>query len=180
MLESTAFVAEPPATADLADAAGRPIAMDPRIGALWSGARLAGPAFTVRTPAGEHRAVRTACEQAPAGSVIVVDAGGATDRALWGDKLSKRALDRGVAGLVVDGAVRDVAATTALGFPVFAAARTPTPPVRERDGELGVPICCGGVDVRPGDHVYGDADGVVVVPAEEHDAVLARLEKASR
>jgi RraA family protein len=168
-------VAEPASTADLADAAGRPIAMDPRIGPVWTGACLAGPAFTVRTPAGEHRAVREACEQAPSGSVIVVDAGGSTDRALWGDKMSSLALERGIAGLVVDGAVRDVAATEALGFPVFAAARTPTPPIRERAGELGVAIVCGGVSVRPGDHVYADSDGVVVVPAEEHDAVLARI-----
>jgi len=168
-------VAEPPATADLADAAGRPIAMHPRIQAIWPGARLVGPAFTVRTPAGEHPSVREACEQAPAGSVIVVDAGAATERALWGDKMSALALERGIAGVVVDGAVRDVAATEALRFPVFAAGRTPTPPKREQSGEIGIAITCGGISVSPGDHVYGDADGVVVVPADEHDAILLRV-----
>ena len=166
---------EPPSTADVADAAGTRVAMDHRIGPMWRGARVSGPAFTVRTPPGEHRAVREAAEQAPARAVIVIDAGGATERALWGDKMSKLALDRGVAGIVVDGAVRDVDATEALRFPVFAAARTPTPPLRDRPGEVGVPVSCGGVTVRPGDLVVGDADGVVVVPLALRDAVLDRL-----
>ena len=178
MLESTPPLAGAPSTADIADAAGVPVAMHARIAPIWAGARIAGPAFTVRTPAGEHRAVREAAEQAPPGAVIVVDAGGNTDRALWGDKMSKLALERGIAGIVVDGAVRDVEATAALGFPVFAAARVPTPPHRDRPGETGVPVSCGGLTVRPGDHVYGDADGVIVIPAEQHDEILGRLSPA--
>jgi 4-hydroxy-4-methyl-2-oxoglutarate aldolase len=163
------------ATADLCDAATSPIAMDTRIRPVWRGARFAGRAFTVRTPPGEHRAVREAAERAPAGTVLVVDGGGELECALWGDKMSKLALDRGLAGLVVDGAVRDVDGIEALGFPVFAVASTPTPPARERDGELDVPITCGGLTVNPGDYVYGDADGVVVVPADLHDEILGRL-----
>jgi RraA family protein len=162
-------------TADLADASDAPIAMHRRIAAVWPKARLAGPAFTVRTPAGEHPAVRQAADEAPTGAVIVVDGGGAVDRALWGDKMSKLALERGIAGLVVDGAVRDAEGIEALGFPVFAAAVTPTPPRREADGELSVPIKCGGVTVQPGDFVYGDRDGVVVVPAALHDRMLERV-----
>ncbi len=107
--------------------------------------------------------------------MIVVAAGGSTARALWGDKMSKLALERGIAGTVVDGAVRDVAAIEALGFPVFAAACTPTPPGRDTAGTLGVPITCGDITLRPGDHIYGDADGVVVVPAAQHDALLQQL-----
>lgn len=164
-----------PSTADLADAAGVQIAMHHRIRPVWRGATLAGPAFTVRTPPGEHRAVREAADRAPAGAVLVVDGGGEVDRALWGDKMSKLALERGIVGIVVDGAVRDVEATEILGFPVFAAACIPTPPGRDRPGEIGVVLHCGGLTVRPGDHVYGDADGVVVVPAEQHDAILERL-----
>jgi 4-hydroxy-4-methyl-2-oxoglutarate aldolase len=165
-------VLRPLPTAELADAAGVPIAMHSRIRPVWRGARLAGPAFTVRTPPGEHPAVRAAAEQAPAGAVIVVDGGGELDRALWGDKLSALGLDSGVAGLVVDGAVRDVDGIEALGFPVFAAGVVPTPPRRDVDGEVGVAIRCGGLDVRPGDVVYGDSDGVVVVPAELHDDIV--------
>jgi len=152
-----------------------PIAMHPRIRAVWTGARLAGPAFTVQTPPGEHPSVRRAADEAPAGAVIVVDGGGAVDRALWGDKLSKLALERGVAGLVVDGAVRDVEGIEALGFPVFAAGVTPTPPRRDRTGKVGAPVTCGGLTVRPGDFVVGDRDGVVVVPAELHDQVFDQV-----
>ena len=161
-------------TADLADAAGVPIAMDSRVRPVWVGARLAGPAFTVRTPPGEHPSVRRAADEAPPESVIVVGGDGALDRALWGDKMAKLALERGIAGLVVDGAVRDAEGIEELGFPVFAAGITPTPPRHEQEGELGVPVECGGLTVRPGDVVYGDRDGVVVVPAELHDEVLAR------
>ena len=163
---------EPLPTADLSDAAGEPIAMDPRIRPVWRGARLAGPAFTVRTPPGEHISVRQSLERAQPGDVIVIDGGADLRRALWGDKLSKLALERGIAGLVVDGAVRDVAEIERLGFPVFAIAAVPTPPVRTVEGETGVGIECGGLRVAPGDLVFGDADGVVVVPSERAGEIL--------
>jgi 4-hydroxy-4-methyl-2-oxoglutarate aldolase len=99
---------------------------------------------------------------------------------LWGDRMSQLALDHGLAGLVVDGAVRDVEGIEALGFPVFAAGAVPTPPGRELPGELGAPITCGGLAVRPGDYVYRDADGVVVVREELHAEVLERLAAARR
>jgi len=110
--------------------------------------------------------------------VIVIDGGGYQIRALWGGNVSARAQERGVAGAVVDGAVRDLDEIETLGFPVFAAAVVPTPPLREREGEIGVEISCGGLTVRPGDHVYGDRDGVVVVPAELHDELVARAAAA--
>jgi len=168
-------VLEPLPTAELADAAEAPIAMDPRIRPVWRGARVAGPAFTVRTAPGEFLSVREAAEVAPAGAVLVVGGGGELRHALWGDKLSRLALQRGIAGLVVDGAVRDRDGIEALGFPVFAAGSVPTPPAREQRGELELPVACGGLEVRPGDLVYGDADGVVVVPLERHDEIVARL-----
>jgi regulator of RNase E activity RraA len=83
-------VLEPLPTAELADAAESPIAMDSRIRPVWGGARLAGPAFTVRVPPGVFPSMKDACEQAPAGSVLVVDGGGELRRALWGDKMSAR------------------------------------------------------------------------------------------
>ncbi len=149
--------------------------MDTRIRSVWRGACLAGPALTVRVPPCENRSIRTAAEQAETGSVIVVDGAGASDRALWGGKMSKLALERGVAGVVVDGAVRDVDEIEALGFAVFGAAIAPMPPRREQTGEIGVPVTCGGLTVNPGDFVYGDADGVVVVPAALHGDVLRRV-----
>jgi regulator of RNase E activity RraA len=86
--------------------------------------------------------------------------------------MSKLALERGVSGLVVDGAVRDADAIEELGFPVFAAGIVPTPPGRDVIGEVGVEIECAGRQVSPGDYVYGD--GVVVVSAAVHDEVVAR------
>ena len=169
------MVLEPLPTAELADAAGTPIAMDARIRPVWAGAQLAGPAFTVRVPPGVFPSMKEAAGQAPAGAVLVVDGGGDLGRALWGDKMSKLALERRIAGLVVDGAIRDRDGIEALGFPVFAAGSVPTPPVREGSGELDVPVTCGGLEVRPGDLVYGDADGVVVVPREQHDEIVARV-----
>ena len=166
---------EPLPTAELADAAGFPIAMDARIRPVWRGARLAGRAFTVHTPPGEFQAMREAAERAPAGAVLVVDGAGDLRRAIWGDKMSAFALDRGLGGLVVDGAVRDVDGIEGLGFPVFAAGKVPTGPGRDRPGELDGPLTCGGLQVRPGDFVYGDTDGVVVVPHEDHDEIVARI-----
>ena len=163
------------ATADLSDAAGGDVAMDARIRPMWRAARLAGRAFTVRTPAGEHVAVRRALDLAQPGDVIVIDGQGAADRALWGDHMSARAQERGIAGVVIDGAVRDVAAIEDLGFPVFAVTSVPTAPLTQLDGEVRVAIVCGGKAVEPGDLVYGDADGVVVIPQASADVVLRRM-----
>jgi RraA family protein len=158
----------------LSDAATRPIAMAGRIRPLWRGARLAGPALTVRTEPGEHPAVLRALEQAQAGVVIVVDGGGFLERALWGGRMSRLASERGVVGVVIDGAVRDVTEIEELRFPVFAAGVTPTPPIREGGGETGISITCGGIAVSPGDLVVADEDGVVVVPRDDVDELVAR------
>lgn len=162
-------------TALLSDAAGRAVALDERIRPLWPGARLIGTAFTVRTPPGEHFSVRQAALTAGRGDVVVVDGGGCTDAALWGDILAQVGLARGLSGLVVDGAVRDAEEIERLGFPVFAAAVVPAGPRgKETPGEIGVRITCGGIGVDPGDYVFGDRDGVVVIPRTDLDEVMMR------
>lgn len=161
-------------TALLCDAASAPIAMAGRIRPVWVGARLGGPALTVRTEPGRHPAVVRALERAQAGDVLVVDGGGFVERALWGGRMSKLARERAVGGIVIDGAVRDVDEIEELGFPVFAAGVTPTPPLREGGGDLEIPITCGGISVAPGDLVVGDADGVVVVPRERIGELVRR------
>lgn len=163
------------ATADVSDVAGGEVAMDARIRAVWRGARVAGPAFTVRTPPGEHPAVKRGLEQAAPGDVIVIDGGAFVGRALWGDRMSLRAQELGIAGVVIDGAVRDVARIEELAFPLFAITSVPTAPRSDLDGELGVPITCGGRRVEPGDLVVGDDDGVVVVPRSAAAEVLRRI-----
>jgi RraA family protein len=164
-----------PATADVSDLAGGDVAMDARIRAMWRGARVAGPAFTVKTPPGEHPAVKQALEQAAPGDVIVIDGGAFVGRALWGDRMSLQAQERGIAGVVIDGAVRDVAQVAELAFPLFAITSVPTAPHTDLDGNLGGTITCGGRRVEPGDLVVGDDDGVVVIPRLVAADVLCRI-----
>jgi len=171
--ELLAVLAEFP-TGTLSDALGRTGTMAHAIKPLTPGMRCLGPAFTVRCYPADNLSVHRALELASSGEVLVVDGGDVRDTALVGELMVYAAQRRGLAGLVIQGAVRDAAEIRALGFPVFAAAVSPRGPVKETLGALGVPIQCGGVLVCPGDLVAGDDDGVVVIPAEEAKAVLER------
>jgi RraA family protein len=126
--------------------------------------RLAGTAFTVRVRAGDNLAIHQALEEVRRGDVIVVDGGGDTSRALVGDIMKAIAESRGVAGFVVDGAVRDTDSFADGAFPCYARAATPRGPFKTGPGALNVPVCIGGWTVNPGDVVIGDADGVVTFP----------------
>ncbi len=148
----------------LSDVMGRAQAMTGRITALTVPA-LSGPAFPVRVVAGDNKTIHQALGRVPIGAVLVVDAGGYRDRAVWGEVLTIAAQQRGVVGLVVDGATRDVEAIRALGFPVFGRGTSPAGPHKAGGGTIGAPVCCGGVAVSAGDVVVADPDGVVVVPA---------------
>ena len=137
---------------------------------LWSGARLCGPAYTVRyhpyevtpddfRPAGDY------IDNVPKGAVLVIDNQGREDCTVWGDILTQVALRNGVAGVVVHGAVRDAASISSEKFPLFCRA------VFMRSGKNRVykaeeqcPITVGGVTVRPGDMIWGDDSGVLSIP----------------
>ncbi|MFG2551108.1 RraA family protein [Streptomyces sp. NPDC048581] len=147
---------------------------EPALRAAWPGARVAGPAFTVHGIGGDNLALHRAVAAAPAGSVLVVDLQGAR-HGHWGEILAVAARQRGILGLVVDGGVRDVAEQAELGFPVFARHVTVVGTGKEHPGRFDAPVRVGDVVVRPGDLVVGDADGVVVVPA---DAVEETLDRA--
>jgi 4-hydroxy-4-methyl-2-oxoglutarate aldolase len=108
--------------------------------------------------------------------VLVADDEGDTRGALWGEVMTHQAQHQGVLGLVTDGPVRDTAEIASLGFPVFAASVTPRVGTNRRVGQTQVPIACAGVVVHPGDIVVADADGVVVIPREQADAVAERAE----
>lgn len=169
-------------TATISDCLNRFGAMAADVRRL-SGETLFGPAFTARTMAGESSTLHRAVAAAPSGSILVVDAGGYDDRAVWGEILSVAAVARGVRGAVIDGAVRDIDAIRSMGFPVFARANTPAGPHKGWRGDWGRLVSCGGVVVEPGDLVIGDGDGVVVVPSADvpqvRAAVEARLELES-
>jgi 4-hydroxy-4-methyl-2-oxoglutarate aldolase len=161
-------------TAHLCDVAPAGILMDAGIQTIWPGAHVSGPAFTVRVPAGDNASLVVALGRAAPGDVLVVDAAGSLERALWGAVLSDAARRRGIAGLVIDGAVRDCDEIAELRFPVFARGRTPATPYSKIHGRLGVPVVCGGLRVNPGDVLYADGDGVAVIPAAEHAEIAER------
>ncbi|MGA6160663.1 RraA family protein [Stenotrophomonas sp. NPDC087984] len=156
----------------VSDSLNRFQVMDPALRPLV-GTRLLGRAWTARTMAAENSTIHHAIESAPAGSVLVIDAGGYPGRAVWGSITTAKSLTRGLAGLVLDGASRDFEAIRELGFPVFARGLSAAGPNKGWDGDVGETICCGGVTVRPGDLVLADLDGIVVVPRELEDTVLA-------
>jgi RraA family protein len=135
--------------------------------------KLAGPAFTVRTAAGDNLLVHKALDSAQRGDVIVVDAGGWLDNAIIGELMSARAKQRGIAGLVIWGAIRDSAEIGEGSYPVYAAGVTHRGPYKNGPGEINVPVVVGGMPVNPGDIIVGDADGLVAVPQEQAERVLA-------
>jgi RraA family protein len=135
--------------------------------------KLAGPAFTVRTAAGDNLLVHKALDTAQRGDVVVVDAGGWLDNAIIGELMAARAKQRGIAGLVIWGAIRDSAELGAGSYPVYAAGVTHRGPYKNGPGEINVPVVIGGMPVNPGDIIVGDADGLVAVPQDQAERVLA-------
>lgn len=140
---------------------------------LLTGAALCGPAATCRCAPRDNLALHRLVASAPAGSVLVCDGGGETERGYFGDLMALDARNRGLAALVIDGAVRDSTGVAALGFPVFHRGLAPVPCAKERVVSVGEPVEVGGVAVAPGDVVVADADAVLVVAAAEWPAVEA-------
>jgi regulator of RNase E activity RraA len=168
-------------TTTLADLLSREQVMDIGIRPLWTSVpRLAGPAFTVRCPAGDNLMLHAAIYRAAPGSVIVVEAGD-VDYAMAGGNVCAVAQRRGIAGFVIDGVIRDVAEVREMGFPVFARGVIPIPGTKAAVAPLNTPIGCGGASVNPGDMVVADEEGIVVVPHARQEQILrdaqARLAK---
>ncbi len=164
--------AEIPTTV-LADILGREHFMAVGVRPLWSPiARAAGPAFTVTCPPGDNLMLHAAIYRAAPGSVLVVEAGD-VDYALAGGNVCAVAQRRGLAAIVADGVIRDLAEVRESGFPVFAKGVVPVAGTKAAVGPLNTPVRCGGVVVHPGDIVVGDDDGVMVVPAALQAEVLA-------
>ncbi len=145
----------------------------PAVHAAWSGASVAGPAYTAECPAGDNLASHAAVARAPRGSVLVVSTGADTGHGGWGEILATGAIAQGIRGLVTDGGVRDVEALRRIGFPTFAGAVALAGTTKHGGGSTGRPVQLGGVSVAPGDWIVGDADGVVVIPGAELDNVLS-------
>ncbi|NLM95752.1 MAG: RraA family protein [Firmicutes bacterium] len=163
-------------TAFIGDAVNRFFCVDSRIKLVNKGnLRMVGSAFTVRTRIADNLMVHKALDLAKPGDVIVIDAEGDMNVAIFGDHMTTAAMLRGLAGYVVNGCIRDVETIETMDFPVFAKGVSPRGPYKDGPGEINVPICCGGVVVKPGDIVVGDRDGVAVIPLEEAENVLAKV-----
>lgn len=161
--------------ANVSDVMSRLTAGGPNLRPLHAGGPLAGPAFTVKTRPGDNLMVHKALLMAKPGDVIVVDAGGELSNALVGEMMLSHAIQIGVAGVVINGAVRDYGWIKNNSFPVFAAGITHRGPYKDGPGEINVPVSIGGMVVNPGDIVVGDQDGLLAFPQTE--AVLV-IEKA--
>jgi 4-hydroxy-4-methyl-2-oxoglutarate aldolase len=156
----------------LADVAGRRGALGGRIAPLSPTMRFAGPALTVEVRPGDNLMIHAAMAIARPGDVIVVDGKGDLSSALMGEIMSQQCVALGVAAVVIDGAVRDCEAIRELGFPMYAAGLNPNGPTKFVPGRLNHPISIGGVSVRAGDLVVGDADGVTVIERDKAAAML--------
>jgi len=160
-------------TPHLSDSMERLYAGGPQLRPMYKGPTMAGPAFTVKTAPGDNLLVHKALDTAKPGDVIVVDAGGFNDHAIIGELMAARARQRGIAGMVIWGAIRDSAELGAGSYPVFASGVTHRGPYKNGPGEINVPVTMGGMQVNPGDIIVGDADGLVAVPLEMAARVLA-------
>ncbi len=139
---------------------------------------MVGTAITVKAPIGDNLMFHYALDMAQPGDILVVDGGSAVNRSLAGEIMFTYAQQKGLAGIVVDGCIRDIEGIQELSIPVFAKGVTPQGPYKNGPGEINVPIACGGQVVCPGDLLVGDHDGVVVIPQADAPMVIdAALDK---
>jgi RraA family protein len=157
----------------LADVGGRRGTLGGRIQPLSSAMKLAGPAFTVEVRPGDNLMIHAALALAQPGDVIVVDGKGDLSCALTGALMAAHAQKAGIAGFVLDGAVRDTEECSRGSFPIFAAGANPNGPLKNSGGRINWPVSLAGTSVNPGDLIVGDADGVVVVPRETAAEIVA-------
>lgn len=163
------------------EAAGRVGIVDLPLIQVVPGSRVAGPARVAVCGAGDNTMVHAAVAHARPGDVLVLTSVEPAPVALVGDLLATQAQARGVAGLLVDGAVRDLDELAALGLPIWARFVRAQGATKGIVGQLDMPVTIGGVEIRPGDLVVMDCDGALALPAERADEVLpAALERAQR
>ncbi|MBI2746559.1 MAG: RraA family protein [Burkholderiales bacterium] len=156
----------------LADVAGRRGALHGRIRALHPRVKVAGTAFTVEVRPGDNLMIHAAMSLAKPGDVLVIDGKGDQTAALMGTIMITACRKLGIAGVVIDGAVRDSTELEEMGYPVFSVGTNPNGPTKLVPGHIGHPVTVGGVTVHPGDFVLGDADGVVVVERDKIESLL--------
>ena len=152
--------------------------VDPAVRAMLADVRMAGPAFTV-VAEDDHLPVMSALGEASPGDVLVIATNGGS-RAVFGELVATEASRRGLAGIVADGFCRDLRGLRRIGLPIFARGTTPRSGTAVSRAPLGATIVCGGVEVSPGDIVFGDDDGVLIASADRIAAALDTAELIGR
>lgn len=169
----------PPAI--VSDVMNRTQVMGGRISPAWQGMKLCGQARTVTCMSGDNAGPHTLIGMCQPGEVMVIDGRSVENVAVWGGIMTEAAIYRKIAGIVVDGAIRDVAEIRELGFPAYSSAVVPAGPHKGFGGVIDGTIACGDCPVSPGDIIVGDDDGVAVVPLTQHERLLkASLEKIAQ
>ncbi len=163
-------------TGNVGDCIGRGAALDTRVRSLSHGMKIVGPALTVKTAPTDNLMIHKALTLAKPGDVLIIDGGGDISWALMGFLMMSAAIKLQLAGVIIDGAVRDVEEIRNSGFPVFSTAISPNGPFKEGPGEINFPIQCAGQLVNPGDIVVADDDGVVIIPQEIADETIPKIE----
>ena len=166
--------------ANVADVMERSCAMNPRIRLLSKPKNpiAVGVALTVKARAGDNLALHAALNMAKEGDFIVVSNEEESTRALIGMIMINYLHEfKKVAGIIIDGPIRDFDEIQNLDFPVYGTGTTPGGPYKEGPGEVNVPISCGGISINPGDIILADYDGVIVIPRNDSAAILEKAKK---
>ena len=162
--------------ANVSDSMNRMAAAGARLRPMHREGGMTGVALTVRARPGDNLMLHKAIDMAEPGDVIVCDAGGDVTNALMGEMMLAHAINRGVAGFVLNGAIRDADAIYEVNLPMFAAGISHRGPYKNGPGEVNVPISIDGMIIHPGDIVIGDSDGVLAVPIDEAEEILRKTE----
>ncbi|MCW3767056.1 RraA family protein [Paenarthrobacter sp. PAE-2] len=167
------LAAYPPAL--IGDVRNRLDMMSADIRCLTPNARLAGAILPIQVWEGDNLAIHRGLDEAKPGDVLVIAGNGVTNRSVFGGILAEICLSKGVTGVIIDGAVRDIEEINDMGLALYAKATVPAGPSKNGPGAVGKPVACGNVVCNPGDIVIGDHDGIVVVPQSEAFGTLHRL-----
>ena len=152
-------------------------AMHGRISALRPSMKLAGPALTVEVRPGDNLMIHAAMSLAKPGDILVIDGKGDQTAALMGTIMITACQQLGIAGVVIDGAVRDSNELAEIDYPVFCVGTNPNGPTKNVPGRIGHPISIGGVTVCPGDFIVADCDGVVAIEKDKLESLLPLAQK---
>ncbi|SAI70438.1 dimethylmenaquinone methyltransferase [Bordetella ansorpii] len=158
--------------ANVSDCMSRMTAGGARLRPMHDGTPMGGPALTVRTRPGDNLMVHKALSLAQPGDVIVVDAGGDLTNAIIGEIMTSHAQTRGLAGIIINGAIRDSGTIGRGSFPVYAAGVTHRGPYKDGPGEINCTVSLDGMTIEPGDLILGDDDGLLCVPYDQAQAIL--------